>query len=57
MAGRIRSIEKSNDLIGIQIRDLPVCSIVTQLRYRLPVFSQYHINYRLTVDDSNPEVS
>jgi hypothetical protein len=29
-AGRIRSIEKSNDLIGIRTRDLPACSIVPQ---------------------------
>jgi hypothetical protein len=29
-AGRIRSIEKSNDLIGIRSRDLPACSIVPQ---------------------------
>jgi hypothetical protein len=26
--GRIRSIEKSNDLIEIRTRDLPACSIV-----------------------------
>jgi hypothetical protein len=30
VAGRIRSIEKSSDLIGIRIRDLPACSIVLQ---------------------------
>jgi hypothetical protein len=29
-AGRIRSIEKSNDLIGNWTRDLPACSIVPQ---------------------------
>jgi hypothetical protein len=29
-AGRIRSIEKSNDLIGNGNRDLPACSIVPQ---------------------------
>jgi hypothetical protein len=29
-AGRIRSIEESNDLIGKRTRDLPVCSIVPQ---------------------------
>jgi hypothetical protein len=29
-AGRIRSIEKSNDLIGNRTRDLPACSIVPQ---------------------------
>jgi hypothetical protein len=28
--GRIRSIEKSNHLIGNRIRDLPACSIVPQ---------------------------
>jgi hypothetical protein len=30
VAGRIRSIEKSNDLIVNQSRDLPGCSIVPQ---------------------------
>jgi hypothetical protein len=29
-AGKIRSIEKSNDLIGNRNRDLPACSIVPQ---------------------------
>jgi hypothetical protein len=29
-AGRVRSIEKSNILIGNRIRDLPACSIVPQ---------------------------
>jgi hypothetical protein len=29
-AGRIRSIEKSNELIGNRTRDLPACSIVPQ---------------------------
>jgi hypothetical protein len=29
-AGRIRSIEKFNDLIGSRTRDLPACSIVPQ---------------------------
>jgi hypothetical protein len=29
-AGRIRSIKKSNDLIGNRTRDLPACSIVPQ---------------------------
>jgi hypothetical protein len=29
-AGRIRSIEKSNDLIGTRTRDLPACSIEHQ---------------------------
>jgi hypothetical protein len=29
-AGRIRSIEKPNDLIGNLTRDLPACSIVPQ---------------------------
>jgi hypothetical protein len=28
--GRIRSIEKSNDLVGNRTRDLPTCSIVPQ---------------------------
>jgi hypothetical protein len=30
VAGRIRSIEKSSDLIGTRTRDLPACSIVPQ---------------------------
>jgi hypothetical protein len=30
VAGRIRSIEKSNDLIGNRICDLPACSVVPQ---------------------------
>jgi hypothetical protein len=30
MAGRIRSIEKSNDFMGYRTRDLPACSIVPQ---------------------------
>jgi hypothetical protein len=30
VAGKIRSIEKSNDLIGNGTDDLPVCSIVPQ---------------------------
>jgi hypothetical protein len=30
VAGRVRSIEKSNDFIGIQTCDLPACSIVAQ---------------------------
>jgi hypothetical protein len=31
-AGRIRSIEKSNDLIGNRTRELPACNIVSQYR-------------------------
>jgi hypothetical protein len=30
VAGRIRSTEKSNDLIGNRTRDLPACGIVLQ---------------------------
>jgi hypothetical protein len=30
VAGRVRSIEKSNDLIGIQTHNLPACSTVPQ---------------------------
>jgi hypothetical protein len=30
VAGRIRSIEKFNDLKGVRIRNLPACSIVPQ---------------------------
>jgi hypothetical protein len=33
LAGRIWSIEKSNDLIGIRTRDLPTCSILFYLVY------------------------
>jgi hypothetical protein len=33
-AGRIRSIEKSNDLFGNRTRDLPACSIVPQSTVR-----------------------
>jgi hypothetical protein len=29
-AGRIRLIEKSNDLIGNRTRDLPACNVVTK---------------------------
>jgi hypothetical protein len=29
-AGRIRSVEKSSDLIGNRTRDIPACSVVTQ---------------------------
>jgi hypothetical protein len=29
-AAKIRSVEKSSDLIGIRTRDLPACSIVPQ---------------------------
>jgi hypothetical protein len=36
-AGRIRSIEESNDLIGNRTRDLPACSIVPQpTTYHVP---------------------
>jgi hypothetical protein len=35
-AGRYSSIKKSNDLIGNRTRDLLACSIVLQLRYRVP---------------------
>jgi hypothetical protein len=35
-AGRIRSIEKSNDLIGNRTRDIPACSIVPE-RSTLPL--------------------
>jgi hypothetical protein len=31
MAGRIRSIEKSNDLIGNRILDFSACSVVSSL--------------------------
>jgi hypothetical protein len=30
MAGMIKSIEKSSDLIGIGTRELPACSVVPQ---------------------------
>jgi hypothetical protein len=40
VAGRIRSIEKSNDFIGNLTRDLPACSVVLQPTTlpRAPVF-------------------
>jgi hypothetical protein len=34
VAGRIRSIEKSNGLFGNRTRDLPACSTVPELRNR-----------------------
>jgi hypothetical protein len=42
-AGRIRSIEKCNDLIGNRTRDLPVCSTVLQLTTlpRAPCINRY----------------
>jgi hypothetical protein len=42
VAGRIRSIEKSNDLIGIRTHDLPACSVVPQLT-TLPRAPEYEI--------------
>jgi hypothetical protein len=41
VAGRIRSIEKSNDLIGNQAREHPACSIVPQptTLYRVPLYT------------------
>jgi hypothetical protein len=39
VAGRVRSIEKSNDLIRNETRDLPACSIVplsTTIPHALP---------------------
>jgi hypothetical protein len=48
-AGRIKSIEKSNDLIGNRTRDLPACSIVPQLTTlpRAPrVLSHRNLKYR-----------
>jgi hypothetical protein len=47
-AGRIRSIEKSNDLSGNKTRDLPACSIVPQpttpaLLYR-SIFCLFYCN-------------
>jgi hypothetical protein len=35
VAGRIRSIEKYNELIGNRTRDLPACSIVPQPHHRM----------------------
>jgi hypothetical protein len=49
VAGRIRSVEKSNDLIVNRIRDLPACSIVPQpttlQRYVDPVI--FHVHFTL----------
>jgi hypothetical protein len=42
-AGRIRSTEKSNDLIWNQTRDFPVCSIVPQ-PYMLPHAPHYNVH-------------
>jgi hypothetical protein len=38
-AARIRSVEKSNDLIGNRIRDLPACSIVQCISWNFASFS------------------
>jgi hypothetical protein len=48
VAGRIRSIEKSNDIEN-RTRDLPPCTIVPcTLRYRVPPqFSRYNLSLRL----------
>jgi hypothetical protein len=45
-AGRIRSIEKSNDLNGNRTRDLPPCSIVPQptMLSRTPHFCKIQFN-------------
>jgi hypothetical protein len=47
-AGRIRSIKKSNDLIGNQIRDLPAYSIVPQPT-TLPRAPYMHILFELNI--------
>jgi hypothetical protein len=53
--GRIRSIEKSNDVIGNRTRDLPACSIALQattlLRAPVKCFS-YCLFYYTVSDDS-----
>jgi hypothetical protein len=48
-AGRIRSIEKSSDLIGNQTRDLQACSkYLNQLRYRVPFRLQLVLQIRIS---------
>jgi hypothetical protein len=42
-AGRIRSIGKSNDVIGNRTRDLPACRIAPQ-RYRVPPLQCRRLN-------------
>jgi hypothetical protein len=45
-AGRIRSVEKSSDLIGNRTRDLLACSTVfNQLRYRVPFMTDTRGNF------------
>jgi hypothetical protein len=34
-------LKKSNDIIGNRTRDLSACSIVPQLRYRVPQYNTY----------------
>jgi hypothetical protein len=60
--GRIRSIERSNDLIGIRTRDLPACSVVPQLT-TLPLApslnrkkSRFHFNWALGFHNGGYEV-
>jgi hypothetical protein len=46
VAGRIRSIEKSNDLIGDRNHDLPSCSIVPQTITLPSAPLQITLNYK-----------
>jgi hypothetical protein len=57
-AGRIRSIEKSNDLIASRTRDLPACSTVpqpTMLPGTLMVI-QYHIEQKRDFSECRAEI-
>jgi hypothetical protein len=60
VAGRIRSIEKSSDLIGDQTRDLSACSIVDSLElysysYRLYIHIYSGVCSPVSVTDDNSE--
>jgi hypothetical protein len=45
--GKVRSIETSNDLIGIRTRDLPACSIVPQPTTLPRATKIYRVSYHL----------
>ena len=42
-AGRIMAMKNSNDTIGSRIRDLPACSAVPLIIYRVHVKNQSHV--------------
>jgi hypothetical protein len=62
-AGRIRSIEKSNDLIGIRSRDLPACSIVrvllcsTMCKMEVSIYQKVFQGYEPITEDHVTEKS